>query len=407
MKRILSLLCVMVSLLLVSCNMTYKYNDEKETSNNLEERKEEVLNKASRLKEQYYVDEAIELLKEDDSLSEDSDVQEKIKECEEYKNTFKSYKGDINHIFFHSLIVYPELAFDNVGHSANGYNMWFVTVDEFKSMLPKLREDGYVLVDITKVYKKDDTGKTVIQEIYLPEGKKPLIISQDDVNYYDYMKLDGFAERLIVDDDERVSTLVKNKNGEEEITRDGDLVPILDDFILEYPDFSYHGAKGTLAVTGYEGVLGYRLDSEENKAGAIQVCEKLKEEGWTFASHSYTHNGDGYFQGVQDYNNLRSDFTKWQNQIKPIVGETNIFISPFGANLEGDSINLVTEFGFDIYCDVGRVPEDRHIGNLLITPRYNIDGYSLTHCKESLKKSFFDADLVLKPGVRPELRVEE
>ena len=116
--------------------------------------------------------------------------------------------------------------------------MWFVTVDEFKNMLPKLLEDGYVLVDITEVYKKDSSGKTVRQDIYLPEGKKPLIISQDDVNYYDYMKLDGFAERLVLDDENRVSTLVKNRNNKEEVTRDGDLVPIVDDFVLEHPDFS-------------------------------------------------------------------------------------------------------------------------------------------------------------------------
>ena len=28
-------------------------------------------------------------------------------------------------------------------------------------------------------------------EIYLPEGKKPFVLSQDDVNYYDYMEGDG------------------------------------------------------------------------------------------------------------------------------------------------------------------------------------------------------------------------
>ncbi|MCR4943755.1 MAG: hypothetical protein K5986_04735 [Clostridium sp.] len=410
MKKVLYLLCVVTSLFLVGCafiDNNKDVSDESSSHISLKDKKEDMLNRAEKLKNQYDVNKAVEVLKEDEILAKDEELELKIEEYEEYKNTFKKYNGDINHIFFHSLIVYPDLAFDSIGHDANGYNMWFVTVDEFKNMLPKLLEDGYVLVDITEVYKKDSSGKTVRQDIYLPEGKKPLIISQDDVNYYDYMKLDGFAERLVLDDENRVSTLVKNKNNEEEVTRDGDLVPIVDDFVLEHPDFSYHGAKGTLAVTGYEGVLGYRLDSEENKNEAIRVSEKLKEEGWTFASHSYTHNGDGYFQGVQDYNNLRSDFTKWHDQIEPIVGKTNVFISPFGADLEGDNINLVSEFGFDIYCNVGRVPENRYVGNLLITPRYNIDGYSLAYCKDSLVKSFFNADLVLKPGVRPVLRVEE
>ena len=42
------------------------------------------------------------------------------------------------------------------------------------------------------------------------------------------------------------------------VTGDYDLVPILNRFIAEHPDFSYRGARAILAFTGYEGVLGYR-----------------------------------------------------------------------------------------------------------------------------------------------------
>ena len=35
----------------------------------------------------------------------------------------------------------------------------------------------------------------------LPEGKKPLIISFDDVNYYDYMLAEGFTSKLVLGDD--------------------------------------------------------------------------------------------------------------------------------------------------------------------------------------------------------------
>ena len=35
-------------------------------------------------------------------------------------------------------------------------------------------------------------------------------------------------------------------------------MPIVDDFVREHPDFSYRGDKGTIALTGYNGVLGYR-----------------------------------------------------------------------------------------------------------------------------------------------------
>lgn len=407
MKKCFKVLCIFLSLLLTSCISINNSNRENnKTKAEVEEKKSIILNEAEILKNGYFVEEAIEKLKEEKELCEDSDIQNKIEEYTNYKNHFIKYEGPIEHIFFHSLIVYPDLAFDNVGHSANGYNMWFVTVDEFKKILPKLYMRGYVLFNITDIYGKDSTGKTVQKDIYLPQGKKPLILSQDDVNYYEYMKPDGFATRLSIDENGEISTVVKNKNNEEEITRDGDMVPIVDDFIKEHPDFSFRGAKGTLAVTGYEGVLGYRLDSDENKKMAKMTADKLKEDGWTFASHSYTHNGDGYFQGVQNYTNLKSDFTKWDTEIKPIVGDTNIFIAPFGANLEGENINLVTEYGFDIYCNVCRLPETENVGNLIIIPRYNIDGYSLLYYKDSLNQLFFNADEVLTPNVRPALQIE-
>ena len=45
-----------------------------------------------------------------------------------------------------------------------------------------------------------------------------------------------------------------------------DLVPILDRFVEEHPDFSYRGAKAILALTGYNGVLGYRTDETYDPA---------------------------------------------------------------------------------------------------------------------------------------------
>ena len=45
----------------------------------------------------------------------------------------------------------------------------------------------------------DTNGQPVMirNTLYIPEGKKPLIFSYDDVNYYDYMLKDGFTYKLI------------------------------------------------------------------------------------------------------------------------------------------------------------------------------------------------------------------
>ena len=40
----------------------------------------------------------------------------------------------------------------------------------------------------------------------LPEGKKPFVMSQDDVCYYEYMDGDGFASRMIIGEDGKQRT---------------------------------------------------------------------------------------------------------------------------------------------------------------------------------------------------------
>ncbi|MEF9990655.1 MAG: hypothetical protein RRZ84_06380 [Romboutsia sp.] len=314
------------------------------------------------------------------------------------------YDGNIEHIFFHSLIVYPELAFDTKGHSADGYNEWYVTVTEFKRILPLLKERGFILVNTDDVLTLDENRKLVRKDLYLPKGKKPLIISQDDVNYYKFMDQDGFTKRLVLDKNNEVSTLVKNPTSNQySISRDGDLVPILDDYIKNNPDFSYQGAKGILGVTGYEGVFGYDIEDNSNLEQLTKITTRLMENGWEIASHSYTHNGKGFFGDNPIYNKLVYDFDKWDRKIRPIIGDTNIFISPYGITLDGENFKLVKKHGFSIYCCVDRNSCLSIKDNTIIMPRFNIDGFTMNKCREDINKKFFDVDKVID-GNRPKLK---
>ena len=92
------------------------------------------------------------------------------------------------------------------------------------------------------------------------------------------------------------------------------MVPLIDRFVEEHPDFSYRGAKGIVALTGYNGILGYRTDIsyetrpadlDDNKVEwldahpdfsldkereeAKKVADAMKEDGWLFASHTWGH----------------------------------------------------------------------------------------------------------------------
>ena len=379
------------------------------------------LTQAGQLFRGYYYDEALAILdtipKLSDGVTSDPRAIGGANQIVRARQSLIPYKGPAHHVFFHSLIVYPQLAFDNVGHSAAGYNMWMTTVPEFQAILPKLMERGYVLVNLTDFIEPDPTSSGLVRrrDILLPPGKTPLVLSVDDVNYYRYMKTDGFANRLVLGDDGRVWTEVITPDKETTRTRNGDVIPILDDFVTSCPEFSWRGAKGVLALTGYEGAMGYRIlpenTPEENDAAtsaAKAVADTLKKNGWLFASHSYTHNQ--YFQnGKLTMENLEYDTTRWKQLIQPVTGPTNIYITPFGA--EGMYQNGFGDYligqGYNIFCPVGEVApaEIRKDRRALIMHRTNLDGYKMTYAKPLLNKYYFNPDEILDPVRPPVLRL--
>lgn len=380
---------------------------------NTEEIIAEKLAASDKLRRGYYYEEALALLQADPTLiteTTDDAIKLKMAEIEKEKASLIKYEGPIHHVFFHSLIVYPELAFDNKGHSAEGYNMWMTTVSEFKKMLPILMGKGYVLYPLAEYIENDpvEADKVILKDIYLPPGKIPLVISIDDVNYYDYMKPDGFANRLVVGEDNRVWTEVITPEGDITVTRDGDVMPILDDFVEENPEFSWRGTKGVMAVTGYQGALGYRItdnlpQEEEWKEQVKEIADIMKADGWLFACHSYTHNG--YFRtGAITLKQMKYDADRWNEKIAPYVGKTNIYISPFGVKFKDQDprYRYLVEQGFNIYCPVGndkRIYENR---DNIVMPRINLDGYTMNKRPEEVKRYYFDVAEVIDPA-RPAL----
>jgi len=315
------------------------------------------------------------------------------------------YHGPIRHVFFHSLIVYPQLAFDGDRMSL-GYNKWMTTVKEFKLMLNNFYKKDYVLIDINLLIDEyEENGKKLIKKpikLMLPEGKKPLIISIDDVNYLSYTENDGFADKLVLDENGDVATLVKNLEGKKVITRDGDVVPILDDFIKAHPDFSFNGAKGIIAVTGYEGLLGYptqKLDSKEYAKNVIavkRVVKKLKDTGWLFASHSYTHD-EGFLYDTISLDFLKYDSQKWKKEVGSLLGKVNIFIPPFGARFKNEDSRyrfLIEKMGFNIYCPVYAKEYSKYYFDNFVMDRINLDGYTMYYHKY-YTTPFFNSDDII------------
>lgn len=356
--------------------------------------------RAEALAAQYYYDEALALLSEAEVTGEiTAEAEEAIRAR---RDALVPYQGELRHIFFHSLIVYPEMVFRDLYTPMGGYNSGFSEKAELEKILPQLYERGYVLYDLNECYEKVN-GVMRRKEILLPEGKTPLILSVDDVAYA-YGA--GWASRLYVDDSGALLYEVPNPQGGTDVMPDGDVMGVVDAFVRAHPDFAWHGHKGTVALTGFQGAFGYpSYDDPDNARQIKAVAEALKAEGWSFASHSYTHNSGVYgFWGAGCVPaNIYYDINKWVDRVTPCIGPTNLFIAPFGARVTGEALQHVLDAGFDIYCTV-----DSHVVNELyadyaLMSRIEIGGYSMRRYVPLLNELFFNVDEVFDQAGRPPL----
>ena len=113
----------------------------------------------------------------------------------------------VEHLFFHPVIAYPEFTFSSAvpENRQKGLDDWMLTADEFKKILDELYRRDYILVNMCDVWSEytTESGESRMQRntLMLPEGKKPLVLSFDDVNYYEYMLAEGFTSKLVLGED--------------------------------------------------------------------------------------------------------------------------------------------------------------------------------------------------------------
>lgn len=301
------------------------------------------------------------------------------------------YDGKVSHVFFHPLISDPQKAYTDNQQQAKGNCDWMVTVNEFNKAIEKLHENNYILIDPHDAYDLESTP-VKRKKLKLPKGKKPLIMSMDDMNYYEYMQGNGYTERLTLNKDNETVAEKKNDQGKMEQSKTNDAVPLLNDYVKKHPDFSYKGQKAVVGLTGYEGVLGYRTNDLENpnyeqrKKQAKKVADSMKRDGWTFASHSYGHIN---FEDSSD-EQIIEDTKRWKKEVEPIVGKTDLFIFPHGAqDRNSTSYNyMIDEAGFKYMAGVGPDNFTSLSNKDIYQDRVAIDGLNLHQFKYKLKPFF-------------------
>lgn len=370
-----------------------------------------LLTQAEALAVQYDYDAAVKLLKSNPHYVSEDEVMKAIADYEAAKSSLvRIDPHQVTHVFFHSLIMDTEKAFDGDSKQA-GYNQMMTTKSEFLKIMQSMYDRGYVLIRLHDLaYEtKDENGdsKFVYGDIMLPKGKKAFVLSQDDLCYYEYMKGDGFARRIIIGSDGDPTCEMSMDDGSTSVG-DYDLVPILEHFIKKHPDFSYKGARGILAFTGYNGILGYRTDEsykdtnpnyEEDRRQAAQVAQSLKDHGWELASHSWGHRN----MGEISMNHFKVDSDKWEKNVESLIGSTDIIIFPFGSDIgswkpytdENERFTYLKSLGFRYFCNVDASKNYWvQLGpDFFRQGRRNLDGYRMYYYPDSLSDLFNVSDV--------------
>ncbi len=349
----------------------------------------------------------------------DSHLDDEAKRLEEYRKfqdedlAAVDLRDTLENIYTHCLIAFPEINFaSKSSYGACGPDC--LTPYEFKYLLENLYEKGYIIIDANLVYNEQTDSPNYT--LMLPKGKKPLILTFDDVTYDSRKFGRGMVDKLIVDEDGYVCTYTKHKDGTEVISYDNELFPIINAFVREHPDFTFQGARGTLFFTGFDGICGYRtqsepvddaeaalkLDRQDQIAQAKVVIEALRTEGWTFGCHGYNHSNMPKISAAT----FRKEIDMWREEVGAIVGDTQLFCWPYGAHTNGD-VNLrkneqhqyLFDSGFTFFfgCGSARYLSNELDGNGIFSDRKGVTGNVLVYIAKEYKSYLRDYPYLFDP----------
>jgi hypothetical protein len=350
-----------------------------------------------------------------------SEMIDKRAEYSALKNQLQGWNepSSIANLSFQMLVVDTDRAYNDYKYKQQ-YKDNFVTVAEFEKILNQLYEKGYVLVDfdsfVTETVAEDGSVTFGTTPIYLPSGKTPIMLSQTMVNYMNYMLAtdeadtdggygDGFASKLVVRNGEIVAEYM-DANGNT-MYGEYDLVPILNRFIEEHPDFSYKGARAILAVTGDEGLFGYRTMPsvieakgqayyDEQVAGAKEIIEALRNQGYTIACYTYANKDYNSYSATE----IQADMDLWTKEVTPILGECDTIIFAKGTdiststNYEGNKFRVLSSKGFRYFIGASQVPWGEVNPTYVRQTRVMVTGKDMTNAASTFTK-FFDAKSIL------------
>ena len=298
------------------------------------------------------------------------------------------------------------------------YNKNFVSVEEFSRILNQLYSANYVLVDFDSFISSntgvDGNQNFFTESLYLPAGKKPIMITETMVNYFEYMvdpdkdgtpdaNGHGFANKLVLDSNGDIKAAYVDANGQS-LVGNYDLVPVLEAFIQEHPDFSYKGARAILAVTGSEGVFGYRTNTtyvsrfgqafyDSGVAEAKKVVHAPRDKGYTIASYTYSNQAYRTMTTLQ----IQAEIQNWTTQITPVLGEVDTIVFARGSDIDsysGTTFNVLYNSGLRFFLNSGSSPRVDANSTFIRQTRLMVTGESMAWYQSQFS-DYFDCNVVM------------
>ena len=312
------------------------------------------------------------------NLDDYPDIQAKRSEYTKVRDSLVPWEdpAKIPNLSLQMLIADPKKAFQDAQYSTQ-FKQNFLTVDEFSAILEQLYDNGYVLVGLNNIYNVESTidggAQYAAKTIFLPEGKKPLILTQTNVNYHTYLtdgdgdKLPdkdgkGFANKLLLDANGNLVNEFIDSQGQVHVGA-YDMIPLLENFIALHPDFSYQGARAVIAITGYDGLFGYRTNPQAEQTLGIEkythelenaktIAQALQNAGYELACYTYGNTAYGQMSATQ----IGVEMTKWNDEVASIIPHINIFVFAKNSDITSESLpysddrfSLLSNAGFQIY----------------------------------------------------------
>ena len=289
------------------------------------------------------------------------------------------WNGPVEQLFVHPLVLDPPLAFraDALGR---GFRDYFLTAREFRQILDQLWRHGWTLVDV---------HRAAAGTVRVPAGRRPLVLTEDDANYYRYFDGRGLASRLVLSGDR----VLAQADG---LLTANDVVPLVEAAVAAHPELSADGAKGVLALTGYEGLLGEHDVSDPAAAARVRaLADRLRATGWTFASHTFGH----ITLARASIATAARDTTRWLQVAPALLGRVDVLVYPFGSRPAPAVRRLLRDQGFTIQLDIDVRARHELVDGVVLMSRRHVDG--LAFAVPSRLAPFFPVAEIRDPQ-RPE-----